>query len=124
MVVDAASLSRQKGRLRRWGAKEEELASLKFDIRADLNPLLNSYNTKQLFLYLTASADEINGQGSHEVVLWDRIIQRADMRDIRAVGKKVPKTRGGKKGRGNVRLEDAAMKYPWRMPSGTFKWVL
>nr|XP_018262144.1 signal peptidase [Kwoniella dejecticola CBS 10117]OBR84302.1 signal peptidase [Kwoniella dejecticola CBS 10117] len=99
--VEIKDLIVQKGRLRRWGARQEELASLKFDIRTDLNPLLNSYNTKQLFVYLTASYEEQNTGNAHEVVLWDRIIQRAEIRDIRAVGNK--------------------NKYQWRNPSGTFK---
>lgn len=93
---------------------------MRFDIRTDLNPLLNSYNTKQLFLYLTAVYSETPGVAEHEVVLWDRIVTRGDMRDIRAVGKKV-KTGGPKRGRGKVRVEDGKNKYPWRNPSGTFK---
>lgn len=112
---------RQKGRQRRWGAKEEELASLRFDVQADLNPLLNSYNTKQLFLYLTASYDE-STIGEHEVVLWDRIITRGDMRDIRATTK--PKRGGPKRGRGKVRVEEGKNKYTWKNPSGTFRFVL
>ena len=113
----------QRGRLRRWGAQEEELASLRFDVRADLNPLLNSYNTKQLFLYLTASYTDNSGVEAHDVVLWDRIVTRGDMRDIRAVGKALPKPKGGKRGRGNVRVEEGKNKYTWRDPSGTFRWV-
>ncbi|KAK6907973.1 signal peptidase [Kwoniella mangroviensis CBS 10435] len=98
--VEIKDLIVQKGRLRRWGARQEELASLKFDIRTDLNPLLNSYNTKQLFIYLTASYEEQSTGHTHDVVLWDRIIQRAEIRDIRA---------------------EAKNKYQWRNPSGTFK---
>lgn len=119
-----ADWSRQKGRLKRWGARTEELASLRFDIKTNLNPLLNSYNTKQLFIYLTASYDEgvLNqGQGEHEVVLWDRIITRGDMKDIRATGQKVKTSGGSKRGRGNVRVEEGKNKYQWRNPSGTFK---
>ncbi|WVF69024.1 hypothetical protein IAT40_003798 [Kwoniella sp. CBS 6097] len=99
--VDVKDLVLYKGRLQRWGARVEELATLKFDLRTDLNPLLNSYNTKQLFLYLSASYVEESTGNTHDVVLWDRIIQRADIRDIRAVGNK--------------------NKYQWRNPSGTFR---
>ncbi|KAK8858773.1 hypothetical protein IAR55_003003 [Kwoniella newhampshirensis] len=119
--VDVKDLIVQKGRLRRWGAREEEIASMRFDIRTDLNPLLNSYNTKQVFLYLTASYDETITGNTHDVVLWDRIITRGDMRDIRAVGKKLPKSKGGKRGRGNVRVEEGKNKYAWRNPSGSFR---
>ncbi|KAI9634708.1 putative signal peptidase [Dioszegia hungarica] len=111
------------GRLRRWGAKEEDLATLRFDVRTDLNPLLNSYNTKQLFLYLTATYAEPTGD-VHDVVLWDRIVTRADMRDFRAVTKKnQAQPARGKRGRGNVRLEEVKNKYPWKQPSGSFKGV-
>jgi signal peptidase complex subunit 3 len=113
------NFTRQKGRLRRWGAKEEELGSLRFDLRTDLNPLLNSFNTKQLFIYLTAAYIDDIGTAAHEVVLWDRIVTRGDMRDFRAVGKKLP--RGGKKGRGKIRIDEGKNTYPWRGVAGTFK---
>ncbi|GFZ44977.1 hypothetical protein JCM24511_02703 [Saitozyma sp. JCM 24511] len=119
--VDIKDLIVQRGRLRRWGAREEDIASLRFDVRTDLNPLLNSYNTKQLFLYLTAEYEEEATSTRHDVVLWDRIIQRAEIRDIRAVGKKIPAGSKGKRGRGNVRVEEGKNKYLWRNPSGTFK---
>jgi signal peptidase complex subunit 3 len=110
--------------MRRWGAREEELASLRFDLRADLNPLLNSYNTKQLFLYLTASFTDQLGQEEHDVVLWDRIITRGDMWDFRTVEKTKSKgkpKKNSKKGRGNVRVEEGKNKYTWKMPSGSFR---
>ncbi len=113
---------RKKGRQNYWGAKLEELGSLRFDVQVDLQPLLESYNTKQLYLYLTADFDETDGSASHEVVLWDRIITRGDVRDFRTVNKKSRKVKGGpKKGRGKVRVEEGKNKYPWKMPSGTFK---
>lgn len=92
-------------------------------MRADLKPILNSYNTKQLFLYLTASSSERESYVAHDVVLWDRIITRGDLRDIRAVGNTLPKVKGGKRGRGNVRVEEGKNKYPWKNPSGTFRSV-
>lgn len=62
--------------------------------------------------------------GEHEVVLWDRIITRSDMKDLRATGQKVKTSGGPKKGRGNVRVEEGKTKYQWRNPSGTFRYVL
>ncbi|ORX37209.1 putative signal peptidase [Kockovaella imperatae] len=119
----------QRGRLRRWGAKEEDLASLRFDLKTDLEPLLNSYNTKQLFLYLTASyTDSLDAQ-DHEVVLWDRIITRGDIRDLRSVNKskssksKSTKSKRSRAGRGRVWVEEGKNKYTWKMPSGSFKGV-
>jgi signal peptidase complex subunit 3 len=111
-----------RGRHSRW--KVEDLASLRFDVRTDLQPLLESYNTKQLFLHLTASYDEAPSSTSgtrHDVVLWDRIITRGDMRDFRAVGKKLSTSNHGKRRRGNLRVEEAKNKYVWKQPSGTFK---
>ena len=112
--------NRQRGRLRRWTSQTEELASLTFDIRTDLNPLLNAYNTKQLYLHLNAAYDEPKVGEQHDVVVWDRIITRGDMRDFRAVGKKLS-TGQGKRGRGNVRVEEGKNTYMWKQPSGTFK---
>ena len=97
---------------------------MRFDIRTDLRPLLHSYNTKQLFLYMTATYDDKDQSGSHDVVLWDRIITRGDMRDIRSVGNKPKaqsKSKTPKKNRGNVRVEEARNSYPWKNPSGTFR---
>jgi signal peptidase complex subunit 3 len=118
-----SSMIRKKGRQRYWGAREEELGSLRFDVQVDLQPLLESYNTKQLFLYLTADLEETDGSATHEVVLWDRIITRGDMRDFRAVGKQPKRSKGSRKGRGKIRLEDGKNKYPFKMPSGSFKYV-
>ncbi|XAO27598.1 hypothetical protein I312_106454 [Cryptococcus bacillisporus CA1280] len=118
--VDVKDIIVQRGRLNRWGAKQEDIASLRFDVRTNLNELLNSYNTKQLFLYLTATYEEEGD--AHDVVLWDRIVTRADTRDIRAVGRELPKS-NRKRGRGNVRVEDGKNKYIWRNPSRTFKGI-
>ncbi|KAL0240534.1 hypothetical protein I308_106328 [Cryptococcus tetragattii IND107] len=118
--IDVKDIIVQRGRLNRWGAKQEDIASLRFDVRTNLNELLSSYNTKQLFLYLTATYEEETTGDAHDVVLWDRIVTRADTRDIRAVGRELPKS-NRKRGRGNVRVEDGKNKYIWRNPSGTFK---
>lgn len=109
----------QRGRMQRWRAQPEEIASLRFDLQADLTPLLNSYNTKQLFLYLTASYDDEASGDAHEVVLWDRILTRSDMRDFRTVGNAV--ARKNRSHRSKVRIEDVKNKYIWRNPSRSFK---
>ncbi|EIW67731.1 hypothetical protein TREMEDRAFT_45221 [Tremella mesenterica DSM 1558] len=123
--IDVKDLIIQYGRLRRYAAKNEELASIRFDLTTDLTTLLTSYNTKQLFLYLTASYETDPSldvpQVNHEVVLWDRIITRADTRDFRAVGNKMVGKSKGKKGRGKIRVEEGKNVYPWRDPSGSFK---
>ncbi|KAL7420767.1 Signal peptidase complex subunit [Cryptotrichosporon argae] len=142
--VEIKDLIVKRGRLRVPYAREEDLASLRFDVHADLQPLLEAYNTKQLFLYLVASyasADEVlstsaasakavaglgkqaheHASDHHEVVLWDRIVTRSDARDIRSVGQRVRGAKG--KARGKVRVEEARSKYVWREPSGSFAHV-
>ncbi len=109
----------RRGRLQRWGAAPEDIASLRFDMRADVAPLLNSYNTKQLFLYLTASyVDDVSGE-AHEVVLWDRIITRGNLKDFRSTGDAV--ARKNRSPRPKVRMDDVKNKYTWRNPSRSFK---
>jgi signal peptidase complex subunit 3 len=118
----------QRGRIQRWGARDEDIASLRFDAKVDLSTLLKSYNVKQLFVYLTAEyVDEAAGE-HHTVTLWDDIITRADTRDFRAVatGKNAKKTKGkgskkGRRGRGKLNLENAKMEYVWRNPGRSFK---
>ena len=121
ILLCEADFRRKKGRQNYWGAKLEELGSLRFDVQVDLQPLLESYNTKQLFLYLTANFDDKDGSASHEVVLWDRIITRGDVRDFRTVDKDRKKSKGPKRGRGKVRVEEGKNKYPWKTPTGSFK---
>jgi len=99
------------------------MAQLRFDTKVDLTQLLNSYNVKQLFVYLVAEYDDSVTGEQHAVTLWDDIITRADTRDFRAVGKALPKSKKKKtrRGRGKVNLERAKMEYVWRNPGRTFK---
>lgn len=92
---------------------------MRFDIKTDVTPLLNSYNTKQLFLYLTAAYEDERTGENHEVVLWDRIITRRDSRDFRTVGDAV--ARKNRSHRSKVRIDDVKNKYIWRNPSRSFK---
>ncbi|CAK9784417.1 putative signal peptidase [Cutaneotrichosporon oleaginosum] len=118
-TVSVNDLIVRRGRVNRWGAAPEELASLRFDVRADVTPLLNSYNTKQLFLYLTAAyADDVSGD-THEVVLWDRIITRSDIKDFRTTGD--AEARKNRSPRPRIRMDNVKNKYAWRNPSRSFK---
>ncbi|BGP19780.1 hypothetical protein JCM10213_006442 [Rhodosporidiobolus nylandii] len=59
-----------------WGRqdrKEREFAFLKFDLQADLSPLFN-WNTKQVFVYLTADYST-KAYPANSVVVWDRIVR-------------------------------------------------
>lgn len=56
--------------------KKNDLGSLSFDLKADLEPLFN-WNVKQLFLYLLAEYETKNNK-VNQVVLWDKIILRGE----------------------------------------------
>lgn len=62
-----------KGRPHYYATKREEYAQIRFDLEADLSSLF-TWNTKQLFVYVTA--DYPNGEhgGISEAVIWDAII--------------------------------------------------
>uniref|UniRef100_A0A915IDQ6 Signal peptidase complex subunit 3 n=1 Tax=Romanomermis culicivorax TaxID=13658 RepID=A0A915IDQ6_ROMCU len=56
--------------------EKNDLAVLNFDLQVDLSPLFD-WNTKQLFLFLTAEyATKENAL--NQVVLWDKIVLRTD----------------------------------------------
>ncbi|KAK9474761.1 putative microsomal signal peptidase [Dipodascopsis tothii] len=58
-----------------YNYKRQEYATAKFSVEADLTPLFN-WNTKQVFVYLTASYP--GKPYSNKVVLWDDIITSKD----------------------------------------------
>lgn len=64
-----------KGRPHYYSAKREEYAVIRFDLDADLSPLF-TWNTKQLFVYVTANYPSASGKGveQSESVIWDMII--------------------------------------------------
>lgn len=60
-----------------YGAKNgkpKENSMIRFDLEADLTPLFN-WNTKQLFVYLTAEYPGKSEGSSNKVTYWDKIIQ-------------------------------------------------
>ncbi|XP_077983884.1 signal peptidase complex subunit 3-like [Glandiceps talaboti] len=56
--------------------EKNDLGQIAFDLHVDLAPLFN-WNTKQLFLYLTAEYETTNNK-LNQVVLWDKIIKRGE----------------------------------------------
>jgi len=63
-----------KGRPHYYSPKREEYAQIRFDLDADLSPLF-TWNTKQLFVYVTASyPSTATGAEQSESVIWDMII--------------------------------------------------
>jgi len=84
-TVAIASVKVQMAKVPRYTMKKRESAAVSFSINADLTPLFN-WNTKQIFLYL--SAEYTNGQGvQNEVVFWDRIVRRKEDAFVKFVGK-------------------------------------
>lgn len=65
-----------KGRPHYYSTKREEYAHIRFDLDADLSSLFN-WNTKQVFLYITASypsTDNPSTNPQSSSVIWDAII--------------------------------------------------
>jgi hypothetical protein len=68
-----------KGRPHYYSTKREEYAHVTFDLDADLSTLFN-WNTKQIFLYITASYPSASPSTipPSEAVIWDAIIPADD----------------------------------------------
>lgn len=58
------------------GRERNDLGFLTFDLHGDFSPVFD-WNTKQIFLYLTAHYST-NANPVNQVVLWDHIIERGD----------------------------------------------
>lgn len=65
---------RVKGRPHYYSTKKEEYAIIRFSLDADLSSLF-TWNTKQLFVYVTATwPDAKSPNATNEAVIWDQII--------------------------------------------------
>ncbi|KAF2754764.1 signal peptidase 22 kDa subunit [Pseudovirgaria hyperparasitica] len=63
-----------KGRPHYYSPKREEYAHIKFDLDADLTTLFN-WNTKQVFLYITATYPSLRAsEPASSAIIWDAII--------------------------------------------------
>jgi signal peptidase complex subunit 3 len=65
---------------RRFGSvdgKGKDNYRMSFDLNSDLTPLFN-WNTKQLFVYLTAEYDGKRSDINNRVTFWDKIITSKD----------------------------------------------
>lgn len=71
--VHAANVQVVKGRPHYYSSKREEYAQIRFDLDADLSSLF-TWNTKQVFVYVTANYPSNSEGGSSEAVIWDTII--------------------------------------------------
>lgn len=89
-----------KGRPHYYSTKKEEYAIIKFSMDADLSSLF-TWNTKQLFVYVTAewpSAGDANA--TNQAVIWDSIITAPSSDHLANIGpatlKKLKKSAAGK----------------------------
>ncbi|KFX92358.1 hypothetical protein O988_07308, partial [Pseudogymnoascus sp. VKM F-3808] len=73
--VGSGGISVTKGRPHYYSTKKEEHASIRFDLSADLSSLF-TWNTKQVFVYVTAAWNETGAPGGsvtaapNEAVIW------------------------------------------------------
>lgn len=92
---------RVKGRPHYYSSKKEEYAIIKFSLDADLSSLF-TWNTKQLFVYVTADWPSSSGQNvTNSAVIWDSIITNPSADHLQNIGpiamKKLKKSSAGKK---------------------------
>lgn len=90
---------RVKGRPHYYSTKKEEYAIIRFSLDADLSSLF-TWNTKQLFVYVTAEWPA-PGNDTNEAVIWDSIITNPSADHLQNIGpatmKKLKKSAAGKK---------------------------
>jgi len=112
-----------KGRPHYYSHKKEEYAIIRFSLEADLSSLL-TWNTKQLFVYVTADwtgPDNAN----NSAVIWDSIITNPSADHLQNIGpvamKKLKKSAAGKSiapERGLLKIKNQKPKYQITHPSG------
>ncbi|RKU40733.1 hypothetical protein DL546_002706 [Coniochaeta pulveracea] len=114
-----------RGRPHYYSTKKEEYAIIKFSLDADLSDLF-TWNTKQVFVYVTAEWPEINGGNTtNKAVIWDSIITSPSADHLTNLGpaskKKLIKSAKGKsidKSRGKLSIKNQRPKYQITHPTG------
>ncbi|KAM3068932.1 hypothetical protein ACMFMG_004107 [Clarireedia jacksonii] len=116
-----------KGRPHYYSARKEEYAHIRFSLNADFSSLF-SWNTKQVFVYVSASWPSNSSQPEirdHEAVIWDTIITNPSADHLQNIGpaamKKLTKElkgRGVDRKRGILKLKNQKAKYQITQPGG------
>ncbi|KAG6009663.1 hypothetical protein E4U21_001727 [Claviceps maximensis] len=113
-----------KGRPHYYSSKKEEYAIIKFSLDADLSSLF-TWNTKQLFVYVTAEWPLAGTNATNSAVIWDSIITNPSADHLQNIGpvgmKKLKKSAEGKTidpSRGLLKLKNQRPKYQITHPSG------
>ncbi|KUJ17271.1 signal peptidase 22 kDa subunit [Mollisia scopiformis] len=114
-----------RGRPNYYSTKKEEYAVLRFNLNADFSSLMN-WNTKQLFVYVSASwPNSTSSEHTNEAVIWDTIITSPSADHLQNIGpaamKKLKKSAEGKTidpSRGKINLKNQKAKYQITAPGG------
>ncbi|PHH78101.1 hypothetical protein CDD80_7394 [Ophiocordyceps camponoti-rufipedis] len=114
-----------KGRPHYYSSKKEEYAIIRFSLSADLSSLF-TWNTKQVFVYITADWPDVPSQNaSNSAVIWDSIITNPSADHLQNIGpiamKKLKRSAQGKTidpSRGILELKNQKPKYQITHPSG------
>ncbi|KAI0168157.1 signal peptidase subunit-domain-containing protein [Pestalotiopsis sp. NC0098] len=122
--ITATNVQVVKGRPHYYSTKKEEYAIIKFSLDADLSSLF-TWNTKQLFVYVTAEWDTPKNNQSNSAVIWDTIITAPSSDHLANIGpatlKKLRKSAAGKpvdRSRGLLHLKNQKPKYQITHPGG------
>ncbi|RYP50688.1 hypothetical protein DL768_003832 [Monosporascus sp. mg162] len=124
-VIKPTNVQVVKGRPHYYSTKKEEYAIIKFSLDADLSSLF-TWNTKQLFVYVTAEwPDQKSANQTNKAVIWDSIITSPSADHLSNLGpaslKKLRKSAAGKSidpSRGILSLKNQKPKYQITHPSG------
>ncbi|KAI1853780.1 hypothetical protein JX265_003886 [Neoarthrinium moseri] len=114
-----------KGRPHYYSTKKEEYAIIKFSMDADLSSLF-TWNTKQVFVYVTAEWPSAGTQNqTNSAVIWDSIITAPSSDHLANIGpatlKKLRRSAAGKAtdpSRGLLSLKNQRPKYQITHPTG------
>jgi len=116
-----------RGRPHYYSTKKEEYAHIRFSLTADFSSLFN-WNTKQIFVYVTASWPSNSSDSSvpeNEAVIWDTIITSPSADHLQNIGpvamKKLIRSAKGKSidpSRGLINLKNQKAKYQITAPNG------
>ncbi|KAJ9122141.1 hypothetical protein QFC24_004369 [Naganishia onofrii] len=123
---------------------KKDYAVVMFDLDADLSPLFESWNTKQLYVSLTADYNNTKEGSSNSIVIWDKIIPRTPPTNRRSKASRNSKpsfvesyfpqsdfelptlnevlARPGVPKAAKLKLKNARSNHAWKAPSGAFRW--
>ncbi|KAL2152050.1 hypothetical protein VTH82DRAFT_5234 [Thermothelomyces myriococcoides] len=128
-VLKPTNVQVVRGRPHYYSQKKEEYAIIKFSLEADLSSLF-TWNTKQLFVYVTAEWPSAGGSGSgqnatNQAVIWDSIITSPSADHLANLGpiamRKLKRSAQGKSidpSRGILSIKNQRPKYQITHPSG------